>query len=384
MSSLLSVVEGQVLTSSVEFLDDDDDSVLRPQAGYPVVKLQNQNKATIAQAVASPVLNSPGTWSVSFSVPVMGIEGQVEFRLLWKFKSESGDLYKHSETVVIEPKAEVRDTDVVISTDDTEFTFRLPVALQPTATASYQIYDKNVSLIAGDERLLRAENTAVDIQRKRTSAVITCPAPKLEPALLSRMLSVSVKNSGGTKKEYIYKLWCVTPQIKLGANSLESFLNKARVDNIIPELDYTMGDLVHYLERGLYLFNMMGQPTDFTGTNMQGPLFDAWLTCSSYYALSAQILAEGSLAFNFSGQGVSLEVDRTPQLESALGRIETAMNDRIVALKKILQRNGITGGDGSQGLGLHSASTTLGVLSLTNAPTTRLPRFSGMYVGRRN
>jgi hypothetical protein len=131
------------------------------------------------------------------------------------------------------------------------------------------------------------------------------------------------------------------------------------------------------------LFNTVAQPAYFNGLNMQGILFDAWVNCSCYYALGAQIMAEGSLAFDFSGQGISLNVDRTPQLESALGRIESYISDRVVPLKKQLFKSGVNSGDGSQGrTGLNNPSN-VGVLNMINAPTTRLPRFTQMFVGRR-
>jgi hypothetical protein len=163
---------------------------------------------------------------------------------------------------------------------------------------------------------------------------------------------------------------------------LEDFLNKSKIEQVIPELAYTDGDLINYLERGLNLFNMIGgEVTGFTGTNMQGVLFDAWVTCASYYALGAQLMAEGSLAFDFSGQGVSLNVDRTPQLDSALGRIEGLFDSRILPMKKSLWKQGYISGDGSQGRGLMHNSSNIGTLGITNAATTRIRGLSRGTLG---
>ena len=116
---------------------------------------------------------------------------------------------------------------------------------------------------------------------------------------------------------------------------------------------------------------------------MQGVLFDAWVTCSTYYALGAQLMAEGSLAFDFSGQGVSLNVDRTPQLDSALGRIEGLFDSRIIPMKKSMWKQGVVGGDGSQGRGLMHNSSNIGTLGLTNAATTRVRGLTNQFNGRR-
>ena len=166
--------------------------------------------------------------------------------------------------------------------------------------------------------------------------------------------------------------------------ALEDFLNKSRIENVIPELQYTSGDLMAYLERGLYMFNMVGvTPTSFNGLNMQGFLFDAWITCSCYYALGAQLMAEGSLAFDFSGQSVSLNIDRTPQLEGALGRIESSISERVIPLKNKLAKQGVTSGDGSAGKQNINHSNNLGTLGLINASTTRLRGIPSPFVGRR-
>lgn len=121
---------------------------------------------------------------------------------------------------------------------------------------------------------------------------------------------------------YTFKLWAVTPSVLSAATQLEDFINKARSSNVIPELEYTTADLIQYLHRGLSMFNVFRpQLTQFTGMNMQGMILSGWLDCSSYYALVSQLGAEGSMAFDFSGQTVQLNVDRTPAIESVLGRI---------------------------------------------------------------
>ena len=169
----------------------------------------------------------------------------------------------------------------------------------------------------------------------------------------------------------------------LTMSQLEDYLNKSRIENIIPELRYTTGDLVGYMERGLNIFNMIAHPTYFNGLNMQGVMLDAHLLCSSYYALSAQLLAEGSLAFDFSGQGVSLNVDRTPQLEAALGRMEGLLDSRITPLKKELYKNGFLSGDGSFGAQNMNNPYAKGTLGVMNAATTRINGMTPRFIGRK-
>lgn len=373
-------IDGTLLNVKQDFLDDDG-SPLIPKPGYPVVKLLTKDKATISSTVCSPSV-TPGTWTASVSVPDMKLEQKKEFLLLWVCVGISGTKQRVTDSVVLEPKVETRESDVVTTFGDLTFSFVLPMVYDASWTGTYQIYLNNVAQV--DPLSNSLDQPAVSIEPGVDRTVFTCPLAVPSPSLYAYVLKIDVKPVGGRSRAFLYKLWAATPQILLAMSTLDSFLNKSRVENVIPELRYNDGDLMHYLERGLYLFNTVAQVTTFNGLNMQGVLYDAWINCSCYYALGAQLLAEGSLSFDFSGQGVSLNVDRTPQLESALGRIESYINEKLAPLKKQLYKNGTTSGDGAVGrTGINNPSN-VGVLTMINAPTTRLPRFTQMFVGRRS
>ena len=76
------------------------------------------------------------------------------------------------------------------------------------------------------------------------------------------------------------------------------------------------------------------------------------LHCAAYSVLSAQYLAEGQAAFDFSGQAVSLNIDRTQYIDSALGRVISYMENQVPNAKRMWIRS--TGGNGL-------AAGTLGV-----------------------
>jgi hypothetical protein len=300
----------------------------------------------------------------------LGLTGKQEFRLIWRFLTVDGEKVKHNDLVIIEPRVEARISDIVTVFGDPKFTVTLPTVISDADEAIYQIYQENTPLLA-EFGNLNANSTNKITTIDRTTFTLPMQVPKA--MLQSYMLRMDHTPAQGSKRTYYYKLWAITPQIMKGMSFLEDFLNKSKIEQVIPELAYTDGDLINYLERGLNLFNMIGgESTGFTGTNMQGVLFDAWVTCASYYALGAQLMAEGSLAFDFSGQGVSLNVDRTPQLESALGRIEGLFDSRIMPLKKTLWKQGVISGDGAVGRGVMHNSSNIGTLGIMNAATTRL------------
>lgn len=370
-------VDGNVLAVSQQFLDDDEQPLI-PASGYPKVRLMDKegDRLVTVTAVASA---DPGTWTANIPVPRMDLTSRQEFRIVWLFRDDTNGRHKATEAALVEPAVDRRQGDVVTRHGAETCRVTLPLSFQDGWMGEWQVYLGNDSCILNPPKI---EELSANVGMDTTT--LTLPIKAVPYASLqSYLLSISITPPTGTERIYNYKMWSVTPQIMLGMSHLEDFLNKSRVEQIIPELRYTDGDLMVYLERGLYMFNRVGYPTGFSGTNMQGALFDCWLICSCYYALSAQLIAEGSLAFDFSGQGVSLNVDRTPQLESALGRVESQIESQVVPLKKLLNAQGLTQGDGSVGSSNLNNPSSVGRMGILNAQTTRLPPYATAFVGRR-
>lgn len=368
------MIDGSSSTVAMDFLDENDLPIV-PRPGYPKLSVLDKDKQVIADYNAVPSV-VPGTWEASIFLPLMGVKRTEELRLRWRIRTEAGDRTRIYDTILVDPKVEERDSEIVVLERDESSEFALPFRYTSATPTTFQIFGQNNDQLG---RIVDVADMETDPGIDVTSVVI--PTFGIRPSLHANILMARTRING-KNKVFSYRYWVITPQIALASSMLEGFLNKSRIENIIPELQYTSGDLISYLERGLYMFNMTAFPTAFTGTNMQGALLDGWVTCSTYWAIGAQLIAEGSLAFDFSGQGVTLNVDRTPALESALGRIESRIQDTIVPLKKQLATQGIIAGDGSIGATALRNSFSLGTLGMINSPTTRIGGFSN-YIGRR-
>lgn len=377
---MLTAVDGSTFEARQLILDEDE-QVVMPGVGYPKVLVKDHDGLVITRQLGTPG-QSEGEWVANLALPNMGIAEKVELRVVWIMRDVDDEKFVFRDTLVVEPRQEARDDDVVAVFGDAKFSFTIPEAVKDEQEVTYSVYADNQN-ISGDVDC--RTDTQVKMRVLLDKTVVSAPMCSPNPSLSASLLRVNVANPGDLPKMYTYKLWAVTPQILLGMQHLESFLNKSRIENTIPELRYNPGDLMNYLERGLYLFNMCGgtTPTTFNGTNMQGPLFEAWVLCSLYYALGAQLLAEGSLSFDFSGQGVSLNVDRTPQLDGAIGRIENQIQTYVVPLKKQLAKQNILTGDGSVGKIGFNNPRSIGTLSVINAATTRFPYPGSALIGRR-
>jgi hypothetical protein len=81
--------------------------------------------------------------------------------------------------------------------------------------------------------------------------------------------------------------------------------------------------------------------------------------------LRAQGLLEGEKAFDFTGQAISLNVDKTQHYTSLADALQAQIDSVVPGMKKNLAMRGVTGGDGNAtgainrgrvGISLHQAS----------------------------
>ena len=402
MSNVITIIEGQTETLVEQFIDEYDEplELANTEAG-PFVRIIDDQKDVVVEQWAVPDANGqPGDWSVDISIPNIGLSERKQFTALWTFKTDEGDIHRSRQALFIEPDSEHRDVDilVVVGRDkimqvslpinytapipDTPADLRNKIPAKPGKPGDslrFSLFRNNLALYGEDGLYAEDANSGIKLSTHIGKTVATLPAvvgkAKLEPI----MLMVDHMQQGMlVPTTMTFKVWPITPQILVAASQLEDYINKARIQNVIPELDYTQTDLIQYLNRGLALFNsFLPHTTNFTGTNMQGIIMDAWLQCSAYYALGAQLQAEGALAFDFSGQSVSLNIDRTPAIESALGRVESALEQNVKPLKRLLAKAGVLDGDGSQGGMMINGASHIGTLGVINAATTRLPHAGG-------
>lgn len=141
-------------------------------------------------------------------------------------------------------------------------------------------------------------------------------------------------------------LFLITPSIMQAMKDVYLTINKSRAkfgfDSVFNEKE-----VMSYLRQGADYFNALYNPTIFNFTNATGPVRHYWLQCSIVVALRSQYLMEAESAFNFSGQAISLDIDRSQYYESLASTIESGLQDPIRQLKANLTKRGIIAGDGN-------------------------------------
>lgn len=108
---------------------------------------------------------------------------------------------------------------------------------------------------------------------------------------------------------------------------------------------YEDSDLLEYIAQGARMVNMSYPTTGYNMDNMPDMLQPLVLLAAGWYGLQAQSLLETDLAFNFSGQSVTLSVDRASAIDSAASKMMDMFNAQIGPAKMALVRR--SGGVGT-------------------------------------
>lgn len=371
-------VEGTSTTLTEKFLDEFGQPVLPDQdSAGPIVTVYDSDESVIYQSIASPT-TVPGEWQITAAIPYMDLVDEVTLPVIWEMYDSEGTIRSHRNVLIVQPATDNRTSDIVCLVNPNrlnKFTFIVPIRFTAGDTLTMDLAFNNVVLI-DQANLLDPTVAKTQVTAKQVVVEVTAP---IDPTLL-RLAPYSLTITHTDTRRMLPKLitmnvWFITPQVTVAMGLMEGFIDKAKLQNIIPALEYTPGDLVQYLFRGLNMFNQLPpHATDFRGTNMQGQMLDAWVTCSSHAALSAQLLAEGAHAFDFAGQTVNLNVDRTPSIEAALGRLEAQIENYVKPYKTHLTRSGIASGDGSVGAQVVTVGANFGRTTVLQAPTTKYGR----------
>lgn len=162
------------------------------------------------------------------------------------------------------------------------------------------------------------------------------------------IISWKYKNATGPAYRDTGQLFVVNASILRAVKSIEAMVSKARTTlmGFADEL-FTVPAIVAMLGRGRDTFNGVGFYSTFNMTNADGQIREIWLKYTEVQLLQAQYLLEGEKAYNFSGQAITLDVDRTQYYQSLANDIKTSADTDARALKQNLLIKGLTGGDGS-------------------------------------
>lgn len=180
-----------------------------------------------------------------------------------------------------------------------------------------------------------------------TASVNTATLPaSLSPYVVSWKYSNS--SAPGSMRETA-RLFVINASMSNAIEDVRMFVNKAKATLMnFPDMMFSVETIIGFLRRGMDMFNAAGGVvTTFDMTDATGGVRDYWMGYSEVVMLQAQALAEGEKAFDFQGQSVQLNVDRTQYYtslaDSTLNRLETS----VKPYKTSLTSKGVSGGSGN-------------------------------------
>jgi hypothetical protein len=104
------------------------------------------------------------------------------------------------------------------------------------------------------------------------------------------------------------------------------------------------GDLVESLVRGLGMFNQWYPYSDYTPENFPQALDTFWTMFGAWWMLQSQRMLVAQLAFNFSGQSITLDYDQTGSIDSAISGLVEWLNTHVTPAKTMVFRQRSLGG----------------------------------------
>jgi hypothetical protein len=301
---------------------------------------QTISVATGKRVEAQAVINAP-----SNTLPTL--EGQ-SYQLRWTL-TINGQAYYTFENIAITGPATVPIgvEDVIEMADNSAFTVYM-VTEDPWDTVTVDVYDENTKIVV-DAPTSNPVQTADGWQ-------YTCQfIPDPNNPMVARLESYTViwKTSNVARPGYVERqtgrLFLVNASIMQAVTDMRTVISKAETTILgTRDILFTESLLLAYLRRGKDAFNVAyGMFTAFDMSNAQGPVREYWMRYAEVYALRAQFLAEGEKVFNFSGQAIQLDSDRTSYYQQLADNIEQRISEECKMVKQNLIKKGILGGDGN-------------------------------------
>lgn len=118
-------------------------------------------------------------------------------------------------------------------------------------------------------------------------------------------------------------------------------LDKARLIDIDPTLNFSDSDLYHYLMMGITRFNMLGRLVTYWNLPVITSINFGWAIekLGVIEALEAWSLAEGMKAFQFTGASIQLTVNRKQAIDDMLSNLKAKIPEMTAAKDAFIQQN---------------------------------------------
>jgi len=340
MSNLRVVRRGKDATWEQEFWADAAHTVaLVPATGYPQWAIVDPNGMTIGEGVGVEVNN--GTWQAGWSVPPAAKLSNAEerYEIVWDFLTEDG------RTVQATEQFDVIDEIITEATHRNQKYMALAGReFSVTKRFTFKPYSLSAEIVASqiDSQILQTKTfQAPDAVQDGDSWVYRF---KIEPTVLREDTNFTVlwtvQETATSVPDIVYdiidsvsvRMLQFVPDIRMFIDKYQKKIGRVQA--------YEDSDILEYIRRGREIVNGW-HPMTHWGTEFNSPLWTIghfWRLAACWYGLGAQFLLENDLAFNFSGQTVTLDYDRTSNIDNMQGKLMDLFDKQLTPAKTHLLR----------------------------------------------
>lgn len=202
---------------------------------------------------------------------------------------------------------------------------------------------------------------------------LTIPASSVVYPTLTRnayQVQYTVTQGATILKYESHALYRLNGRWLAAINSIRSFLDKARLFEIDPTLQWQDDEICQYLIEGMNYINAFPDVlTYYTVDDCPESLTLPLWYAAAFHGLNARYLAEGLTAFEFSGLSTQLTVDRKDAIAYKIDEIKEYLISNLTKIKKaVVSTSGV-------GTPVDTATVTarpLGILGLTANPANNM------------
>lgn len=366
------VVRGTPVVFEQLFLDESGTPLIPTDPlAYPSISIVSPSEEVIQTGVA--ISSGSGRWKFTWFAPadaeMLGPDSP--WRIDWMVVTNGGrQVLRQSNFVVID--------NIEASTDERSYTNLTYIGNSERAIIKFKHRQSELSvrLIDQSQAEVDMSSSVVEIQQDNFYVYYVDTPPLVSSGCLlvvwnSRQTTLSPTT---TVVQQIrvpeMRFWWMQPSLRMLIDKVQKKLGHVQ--------SYSDSDLYEYLTRGTEYINAANPITNWSLLNWPGTfgMDNFLLMASAWWGLNAQYLSEGELAFSFSGQSVTLDVDRTGYYADAMGRLKDYLDKELQTTKRNMLRRSSVGSIATRPYDFGLQSLVTKVQTVNGGQGNALPMFS--------
>lgn len=339
-------VRGQSSSAEVYFKDSLGNTILPLSPCTYEVRDYNNNLVMSGSATQDPLDTSH--WTATFTIPTSAPVGEAgnKYQIKWSLTSTTNQVHVSVEYFLLVAEGEPPPRELSVTMlSYANFVDMFGTSLVPTALTVeiHDIYDNvwmapTVPTSFTDEtpRFI-GDMLYYDFDSGYPISNLVAGYDGIYPAFAIWKYDLP----GNPGQIEVHPIYVLNSKAFNYINNVRRIVDKARNQDIDPSLSFTDAEIAHYVLSGLARINVSKpQATIFNINTLPDPMSMLLTKAAAFEALDAWYLAEGMKAFNFTGQSVTLEIDRTQYIQTIKDGINTWLEEQIPLAKKVWARSG--------------------------------------------